>query len=674
MRILSLLLLLNTISLLSYSQDINDLQKQVTDMLESMAGQQEGHVDYEEVLNDLIKLGQNPVNLNTAEKEELEQLFFLTDFQIENFLFYRYQNGFLYSIYELQAVENMDSTTIRYMLPFVRVEPISKKQNMQINGKLLGRLQSTIETPLGYLPSNDTLPPAYAGSKEKWLTRGHIYLGQKAEMGFTLEKDQGEKAFPNYFPKADFTSGFIRFNKPVKFISIWIVGDYRLSFGQGLAVWTDMAFSKSTETAQLRRRPKGIKAYTSVNESSFLRGSAIKFKKKNWSLSPFISYKKRDASSADDSLSNDFISSLQETGYHRTATEIANRNAVRETIYGAQTDYRHHLFHLDAGYVHWQIDQSIKTKDHIKDKYRFNGDKQESGWLSYAVFFNHLSLFGEVVVQNQDGWGLFQGLTYNAGDDVVASLAYRKYSNAYSAILSNPFSESATQGGESGLFASLRFKPTRKLEVKAFADIFSYKWLRYNIYRPSDGFEWFTQMNYQINYQNSFYLRYKSTQKEVNSSVPGSNYRINTYQKNNMRLFYAHQSNEKWRLQTQVEHTTYKEAEIHHTGWLAFQDIRYKHNRILEVALRYAMFDIDNYNSRIYSYEPDILYAFTVPSYMNKGIRFILNLNFTPLKNIKIWGRLSQTNYRKLSGIGTGNQFIPGHKLSEYKLQVQYRF
>jgi len=674
MRRCFLMLLLCYSCFYGKGQEVEDLQKLITDMFEAMADQEIQNVDYEEMVNDLMSMSQNPINLNVAEKEDLERLFFLTDYQIENFLFYRYQNGALYSVFELQAVERLDSTTIQYMLPFVVVEPLDKKRKMRLYGQVLTRLQSTIETPMGYKAKNDTTPSAYLGSKEKWLSRGRLHIGHKAEVGFTLEKDQGERAFPSYFPAADFTSGFIQFNQPIKVINKWIIGDYRLSFGQGLGVWTDMAFSKSTETAQLRRRPKGINSYTSVNESSFLRGSAIKFKWERWSFVPFVSYKKRDASLLSDSLKEEQISSLQETGYHRTLGEMGNRHAVNELIYGVQSDYRHHLFHIDGGYVNWQVDESLEAKLHLKDKYRFKGDKQESMWLSHSIFLNRLTVFGEVVVQNYKEWGLFQGLTYNAGNDVVASLAYRKYSRAYTSILSNPFSESSTRGGESGVFASISFKPARQLNIKAFADLFSYDWLRYNVYRPSVGFEWFAQADYRLNYQNRFYLRYKSSQKEINAGEALTNYRVNSYHKDNIRLFYTHQPNEKWRLQTQLEHAFYKEEQERSIGWFAYQDVKFKYKRIFEIALRYAIFDIEDYNSRIYSYEPDVLYAFTVPSYMNKGTRVIMNFNIRPVNNLRIWFRLAQTNYQNLNEIGTGNQLIEGNTLTEYKVQMQYRF
>jgi len=92
------------------------------------------------------------------------------------------------------------------------------------------------------------------------------------------------------------------------------------------------------------------------------------------------------------------------------------------------------------------------------------------------------------------------------------------------------------------------------------------------------------------------------------------------------------------------------------------------------LAVRYVLFDIDEYNSRIYNYEPDVLYAFTIPSYMNRGSRILFNVNFKPLKNLRLWARLAHTNYRGLQHMGSGNQQIDGNRLTEVKFQVQYRF
>nr|WP_321406993.1 helix-hairpin-helix domain-containing protein [uncultured Carboxylicivirga sp.] len=668
-----LLMILMSIVLLTNAQDIDDVRKMISDMIEQFAEQQQMDFDYDEMVNDLINLTQNPINLNNTTKEELEKLFFLNDYQIENILFYQYNNGPIMGIYELQAIEDLDQPTIERMLPFVTIGEVIKKQKYYTHYRFLGRLQTWIQTPQGYLSESDSIPPAYAGSKLRWLTKARVDIGDKWIAGFTLEKDPGEVAFPNAPPIADFTSAFLQWNNVNKVIKKLIIGDYRLSFGQGLGIWSDMAFSKSTETGQLRRRSRGLNNYTSVNESSFFRGVASEFSFKKVLLTPFLSYKTIDGSIQSDSIKEeDFIRSIQETGYHRTASEIANRHTIKESIWGIDLQFKHHLFSVDAGYSNWYINKKWQPEQHLKNMYHFSGNSLESAWISPSIFLGKLNLFGEFAFQNFKDWGLYQGLTYKPGSDIITSLAYRKYSNGFTALNNQPFAESSVPGGESGIYASFQFKPIPRWTVKTYADLFEYSWLRYNVYAPSTGFEWFLQLDHQINWQHSFYIRYKSTTKEINSSQSVTYYEISDYTKQSIRIYYDFELNDQWELHTQTEHSFYSGDE-NSTGWIVLQDIIYTGKRI-GASFRYTLFDVDDYNSRIYSYEPDVLYAFTIPSYQYKGAKIIANANVKIMRGLRLWCRLSHVVYRDKESISSGHQEVKGNKLTELKFQVQYLF
>ena len=85
----------------------------------SVNNDEEEELNWENVIEELSERIQQPVNLNSATKEQLEQFPFLNDNQIENLLAYVYINGQMQTIYELQLVEEMDWETILYLLPFV---------------------------------------------------------------------------------------------------------------------------------------------------------------------------------------------------------------------------------------------------------------------------------------------------------------------------------------------------------------------------------------------------------------------------------------------------------------------------------------------------------------------------------------------------------------------------
>ncbi len=660
------------------AQSDESIRKIISDMLESIAERQTMEVNYEELIDDLVHLSIHPINLNSATKEELETLFFLTDYQIENILYYIYSNGAMQTIYELQAVEGLDEFVIQYLIQFVYVGDVPVTDvRLHFAGNVFGRYQTVFQNAKGFVEVNDSTSAIYKGSKDRVLLKGQFNINDKVETGFTLEKDPGEEYFSHSISVTDFSSGFIQFNKPVKWVHKIIIGDFKASFGQGVGMWTDMAFSKSSETSQLRRRPKGIYKYTSTNEVSFLRGVAADLHYEKFSFSPFVSYKARDATIEIDSMTNAVhILSLKEDGYHRTDGELEAQNSVKELVLGGRFGYRHHLFHVESGYVNWNLNYPIKRSDHLKDLYRLADEDQTTVWFSYSLFLSRLTLFGELAYQQWKHSAFYQGLTYQAGSDVVLSLAYRNYATQYSAILANPFSESSIINGESGYFGSIRFRPHRKVLITAYGDIFEYDWLRYNVYAPSDGFEFFIQADYSLNKNCNFYLRYKSTQKSINSNqVEGQVYSISSYQKDNIRVYYNFKLSDKCRLQTQAEHSIYRrDKDFTTNGWLFYQDFKFLPYTKLSLGVRYVYFDIEDYNSRIYMYEPDVLYAFTIPAFMDQGSRIIVNAKWSLTRDLKVWFRLAHSYYKGKESISSGWNEISGYEKTEGKIQIQYRF
>ena len=84
-------------------------------------------LNWENELEELSNRLQEPVNLNSATREQLEQFPFLSDIQIEHLLAYIYIHGQMETIYELQLVEELDRQTIQYLLPFVCIKAINNE-------------------------------------------------------------------------------------------------------------------------------------------------------------------------------------------------------------------------------------------------------------------------------------------------------------------------------------------------------------------------------------------------------------------------------------------------------------------------------------------------------------------------------------------------------------------
>jgi hypothetical protein len=93
----------------------------------------------------------------------------------------------------------------------------------------------------------------------------------------------------------------------------------------------------------------------------------------------------------------------------------------------------------------------------------------------------------------------------------------------------------------------------------------------------------------------------------------------------------------------------------------------------LHLDLRYAVFDTDDYHSRIYAYEDDLLYVFSVPPYYSRGYRTYLNLKYSWNK-LDFWLKWARTEYFDKAKIGSGLQMIEKNHKSTLYLQGRVRF
>jgi hypothetical protein len=110
-------------------------------------------------------------------------------------------------------------------------------------------------------------------------------------------------------------------------------------------------------------------------------------------------------------------------------------------------------------------------------------------------------------------------------------------------------------------------------------------------------------------------------------------------------------------------------------GYLVAQDISLNPKRFpLSVNARFAVFDTPSWNSRIYSYESDMLYSFTVPAYYSKGTRLFVMIKYSLKNRLDVWLRYSQTYFSELDELGQGADLVEANTRSEIKAMVRFKF
>jgi len=108
---------------------------------------------------------------------------------------------------------------------------------------------------------------------------------------------------------------------------------------------------------------------------------------------------------------------------------------------------------------------------------------------------------------------------------------------------------------------------------------------------------------------------------------------------------------------------------------MIYQDIVYKpKDSKLSLNGRIAYFDTEGFDTRIYTYESDLIYEYFVPFYADNGWRYYANLRYDLNYRTTLEFRAAQTNFLDRLSIGSGNNEIDGNTQTQLKAQVRLRF
>jgi len=650
---------------------------------------EDSDVDFTTYLEELYFFYENPINLNQTNFDELSRLNLITDVQIISILDYQRKFGEILTIYELRAIEELDQEAVTRVIPFVTVGEYRKYKmnwkNVLKYGRndVILRYQRGLQTKEGYVPKSDSIlalnpNKQYLGSPDKLYARYKFSYKDKISWGITAEKDAGEQFFRGAQSKGfDFYSAHVMV-KDIGIIKTIAIGDYHANFGQGLTMWSGFNLGKSANVLDVKRYARGLKKYSSVNESNFMRGIGVKLQKDKFDLTVFGSHKKIDANiNSSDTLFNNGdggITSFQSTGFHRTPGEIEDIDAVKQTIIGGATHFTGDNLKIGLVGVSTQYDIPLKGSTQTYTQYNFNGTSGFSAGANYLYFKGKTSFFGEFTMSQNLSLAALNGMTWHADPRLDIVVLHRYIDKQNQAIYSAPFGGATSN--ENGLYIGVKAKLTKKINLSVYYDQFTHSWLKWATDGPSFGREAFIQADYKINYNSSVYIRLKNkiTQRDTKEDVIGIDNQV-FINKTTLRLHYSQRVSEQVTLKSRVEGVLFSYDSERSKGLLVYQDLVYKIKKIpLKLSIRYAVFDTDNYDTRLYAYENDLLYLFSIPSYYGKGVRTYLMAKYDIGKQIDLWVRWGMFSYAHTSEISSGLEKVEGSLKSDIKVQLKIRF
>lgn len=619
------------------------------DFVQEYAADDEALLDEEErliYLEELKLLHEHPLNINSASVEDFQQIPFLNEQQIESIHAYIYLHGQMQTLGELLMLPLIDAQTYRWLHLFVYAGEVEKKGKGRLFDHLKNDFSSRTDIPLykrkGYSAAN-----GYAGNALYHRIRYEIGNSKHFRAGFHTEKDAGERYFDSY-------SGFALL-KDVGFLKTAIAGDYRIGLGEGVALGGSSWFSKSAPAGKMQ---SGIKPLTSTDEINFLRGAAATLRLgKRWEVTAFASYRQKDATINKDGQ----VQTLQTSGYHRTASELKNRNSATATTAGGSLVWQDKGFHLGATGYYMCFGKLLNPGTATYRRYYPQGRGFGVGSLFYGYSKYRLSLAGETAYSTEKGGiGTLNRVQWIISKRYTLSAVQRFYGYRYYSFLSGAFADNSSAQNETGVLLHLKAQPWQRWQFVCYADFFHNPWPRYRMTRASTGQEFMAQATRRLNSGNTIEVRYQLKRKEQADTMEPHH---------RGKLQWTCTPSSMWKLQT----TGWLHTVSGSTGWSMQQTVSCNIPRpSVRLALMAAYFHTDDYNSRISLYEPSLYSSVSSGQYYGRGIHGVGTARWTSRnKRWMLEGKYALCKYFDRSEIGSSHQAIFSSWKNDLSLQIR---
>lgn len=627
------------------------------------------HTSWEDYEEDLEEWAQHPINLNAATREEMERLPFLTPSQVEDIQAYVYRYGGMKSMTELTLIPSISWYQRQLMEHFFYVDADQKKSDFPSIRNIIKygkhEVMGMLKVPF-YERKGDA--NGYLGYKYKHWLRYQFRYGDNVKLGVVGAQDAGE---PFGAGKNNLGYDFYSFYLQVKKLGNWkniTLGRYRLHEGLGLILNNDFSFGKLSLLSSLGSATNRIRVHSSRSSANYLQGAAATYTLlKGLDLTAFFSYRKVDATLSDQGG----IQTIQKTGLHRTLKEIAKQNIASNTLMGGNINYRNQGWHIGATgfYTSFSLpltpDQSQLYKRFAPQGYNFWNASVDYGYVSHRW-----TIAGETATGNCGAIATLNAASYLFSDHFSLLALHRFYSARYYSLFSNSFSEGSDVQDENGAYLGFTWVPAHRWSITGYSDFAYFVWPKYHTRQSTQCWDHLLNILYQPDKRWTLGTRLRYKEK---AGTTTGRWRL-----------YATFAEKNWSAKTSVDYTVSKEMGEKSSqkdaddanpsqGYLLNENLSYCWHW-LRLSGSFSYFHTQDFSSRIYVYEPGLLYQMSFSSFYGEGIRCALVARSEIGKHLLVIAKLGSTNYFDRSHISTGLQEIAASHQTDLEIQMKWKW
>lgn len=574
----------NTLMQASLEQVMEDIYSQMT---EEAGGSD--LTDFESLQENLFAIHEHPIPLNSTDYDALTELPFLSEEQIAAILLHANDIP-MRSLYELQLLRELKDYEIRNLLPFVET---GSRQLQPFYWRDLGTYgvhDISLRTDVRNAEGFDGTDPVYVQAKYGYSFRRNIAAG------VTVRRPAGGNWSDMQY------GGYIQLSN-IGHLKRLVGGCYQARFGEGLVTNHFFHIGKSSRVMLAGSGNEGLSRISSASSDRYQGIGATATINRHWETSAWYS--------VDNS----------KVWHHAIGANLrANYDRLRVGLTVMQ-----HLY-----------SDSLPVRSTYYNGAYFRGKHQFVIGANIRYSFRRVHLFGEAAVAENTrwGWAAIAGVRFTPLPDLGLVGLYRYYSPDFDNRFGYAFSESSRIGDEQGGYIGLEYKGLRHWRFSAYGDVFHFANPKYGIRDSSTtGYDALGQVDY-IRGMHHLLL---SARSRLRGDVLTNRGRI-AYTFNDGR----------WRFHSQADASFVRQAP--NTPWAygisIHQDIEYHVQAIpMVIQLRLQGFDVQQWVSRIYHYENDVLYAFSIPATYGRGGRWYLNMRYAVTRAVSMYLRVSETVY-----------------------------
>ena len=272
-----------------------------------------------------------------------------------------------------------------------------------------------------------------------------------------------------------------------------------------------------------------------------------------------------------------------------------------------------------------------------------------------------VKFYGETAISSNRALATLNALRLTPTSYISFLILGRSYSRRYQSFFCNAFSQNSAVQNEQGLYLGIKLTPISYWLVSAYTDLFRFPWMKYGVDAPSEGKEYMIQAEHRLGDTSSFYLRYKF--RDVEKSP---NHR--------MRFQLLLGASPFVTLKTSADAVFCSKKAAESKGWAFAQSIGWKPSRTFRTDFYAALFHTDDYSSRIYSYEKNILYVYNRQSFFGKGFRLSLAFDWNITRRLMVSAHSATTHYSDRKTIGSGEETIEASDKTDFYFLMRWRF